>query len=68
MCKNPGEQFVSVEDTMGVDRICPTRRAARPRRTHLKSEPAIVAGMAHAAPELAIRPRKRSVDWLGFDR
>jgi molybdopterin-dependent oxidoreductase alpha subunit len=42
-----GEQFVTVEDSMGI--INPSRGHAKPASEHLKSEPAIVAGLAKAA-------------------
>jgi len=54
-----GEQFVTVEDTMGV--VHQSRGVLEPASEHLRSEPAIVAGMAHAA--LA---GKTKVDWLGL--
>jgi molybdopterin-dependent oxidoreductase alpha subunit len=54
-----GEQFVSVEDTMGV--VHSSRGVLPPASEHLKSEPAIVAGMAHAALS-----GRTSVDWLGL--
>ncbi len=41
-----GEQFMTVEDSMGV--INPTRGSLRPVSKHLKSEAAIIAGMAKA--------------------
>jgi len=41
-----GEQFMTVEDTMGV--VSPTRGHLKPASPHLKSEPAIVAGLAKA--------------------
>ena len=40
------EQFVSVEDTMGVVHM--SRGVLRPASDHLRSEPAIVAGIAQA--------------------
>jgi molybdopterin-dependent oxidoreductase alpha subunit len=54
-----GEQFVSVEDTMGV--VHQSRGRLDPASPALKSEPAIVAGMAEAT--LAGRS---TVDWLGL--
>ncbi|HWZ89678.1 MAG TPA: FdhF/YdeP family oxidoreductase [Polyangiaceae bacterium] len=54
-----GEQFVSVEDTMGVVHL--SRGVLPPASEHLRSEPAIVAGMA--ARTLAGRT---TVDWLGL--
>lgn len=41
-----GEQFVTVEDSMGI--INPSRGHAEPASQHLLSEPAIVAGLAKA--------------------
>jgi molybdopterin-dependent oxidoreductase alpha subunit len=41
-----GRQFVTVEDTMGV--VHQSHGVLPPASTHLKSEPAIVAGIAHA--------------------
>jgi molybdopterin-dependent oxidoreductase alpha subunit len=41
-----GEQFVTVEDSMGV--ISSSRGSLAPASQHLKSEPAIVAGLAAA--------------------
>src|SRR5438445_191617 len=41
-----GEQFVTVEDSMGI--INPSRGYAEPASQHLLSEPAIVAGLAKA--------------------
>jgi molybdopterin-dependent oxidoreductase alpha subunit len=54
-----GEQFVTVEDTMGV--VHQSRGVLPPASEHLRSEPAIVAGMARAA--LGARTR---VDWQGL--
>lgn len=51
-----GEQFVTVEDSMGI--INPSRGVLAPASSHLKSEPAIVAGIAQAT----LRDRSR-VDW-----
>ncbi|HWM23732.1 MAG TPA: FdhF/YdeP family oxidoreductase [Chthoniobacterales bacterium] len=51
-----GEQFVTVEDSMGI--INPSRGVLEPASRHLLSEPAIVAGLARAT--LADRSR---VDW-----
>jgi len=51
-----GEQFVTVEDSMGI--VNPSRGHATPASEHLKSEPAIVAGLAKAA--LGARS---TVDW-----
>jgi len=41
-----GEQFVTVEDSMGI--INPSRGKAAPASTELRSEPAIVGGLARA--------------------
>ncbi|MGC3991943.1 MAG: FdhF/YdeP family oxidoreductase [Chthoniobacteraceae bacterium] len=41
-----GEQFVTVEDSMGI--INPSRGLFEPASGHLQSEPAIVAGLARA--------------------
>ncbi|HEY4187895.1 MAG TPA: FdhF/YdeP family oxidoreductase [Polyangia bacterium] len=54
-----GEQFVSVEDTTGV--VHQSRGVLDPASPHLRSETAIVAGMAHAT--LAGRTK---VDWMGL--
>ena len=54
-----GEQFVTVEDTTGVVHL--SRGVLPPGSPHLRSEPAIVAGMAHAT--LGGRTK---VDWLGL--
>ena len=54
-----GEQFVTVEDSMGI--INPSRGVLEPASEHLRSEPAIVAGLARAT--LAERSR---VDWEGL--
>jgi molybdopterin-dependent oxidoreductase alpha subunit len=54
-----GEQFVTVEDTTGV--VHQSRGVLEPASPHLRSEPAIVAGMASAT--LAGRTK---VDWLGL--
>jgi molybdopterin-dependent oxidoreductase alpha subunit len=51
-----GEQFVSVEDTTGVVHM--SRGVLRPASEHLKSEPAIVAGIARAT-----LGDKTTVDW-----
>ncbi len=51
-----GEQFVTVEDSMGI--INPSRGARTPPEGHLMSEPAIVAGMARAT-----LGRRTTVDW-----
>ncbi|MEO6875062.1 MAG: FdhF/YdeP family oxidoreductase [Opitutaceae bacterium] len=41
-----GEQFVTVEDSMGI--INPSRGRLEPASPHLRSEPAVVAGLARA--------------------
>ncbi len=51
-----GEQFVTVEDSMGI--INPSRGTLEPASPHLRSEPAIVAGVAGAL----LGPRT-PVDW-----
>jgi molybdopterin-dependent oxidoreductase alpha subunit len=54
-----GEQFVTVEDTMGV--VHQSHGVLSPASAQLKSDPAIIAGMAHAT--LSSRTK---VDWLGL--
>jgi molybdopterin-dependent oxidoreductase alpha subunit len=54
-----GEQLVSVEDTTGV--VHASRGVLEPASEHLRSEPAIVAGMA-----LATLAGRTSVDWQGL--
>jgi anaerobic selenocysteine-containing dehydrogenase len=54
-----GEQFVTVEDSIGI--INPSRGVLEPASGHLRSEPAIVAGLARAT--LGDRSR---VDWDGL--
>jgi molybdopterin-dependent oxidoreductase alpha subunit len=54
-----GEQFVTVEDSMGI--INPSRGVLEPASDQLKSEPAIVAGMARAT-----LGNRTSVDWEGL--
>jgi molybdopterin-dependent oxidoreductase alpha subunit len=54
-----GEQFVSVEDTMGV--VHASRGTLEPASPHLRSEVAIVAGMARATLE-----GRTSVDWVSL--
>src|SRR5213592_3366235 len=51
-----GQQFVSVEDSMGV--VHASRGSLLPASEHLKSEPAIVAGLASAT----LRERT-TIDW-----
>ncbi|NBX24813.1 MAG: hypothetical protein EBQ99_01970 [Planctomycetes bacterium] len=52
-----GEQFVSVEDSMGV--VHASRGRLNPASTMLRSEPAIVAGLAAAT---------LGVDWSAYER
>jgi molybdopterin-dependent oxidoreductase alpha subunit len=52
-----GEQFVTVEDTMGV--VHASRGVLEPASEHLRSEPAIVAGLARV-----VLAGRSSVDWL----
>ncbi len=54
--QSTGEQFVTVEDSMGI--INPSRGVLEPASDQLKSEPAIIAGMARAT--LGTRS---AVDW-----
>jgi molybdopterin-dependent oxidoreductase alpha subunit len=54
-----GEQLVTVENSMGV--VHTSRGAVEPASEHLRSEPAIVAGLARAV--LGSRSR---VDWQGL--
>src|SRR5215471_13001021 len=51
-----GEQFVTVEDTTGV--VHQSHGSLEPASEHLRSEPAIVAGMA-----MATLGKKSTVDW-----
>ena len=60
-----GEQFVTVEDSMGI--INPSRGRIRPRSADLRSEPAIVAGLA-AATLGADRPVKWADLAADYDR
>src|SRR5256884_351423 len=53
-----GEQFVTVEDSMGI--INPSRGHLEPAGKHLRSEPAIVAGLAKAT-----LGDRTTVDWNG---
>src|SRR5437763_658863 len=57
--QSSGEQFVTVEDSMGI--INPSRGHAEPASKHLRSEPAIVAGLAQAT-----LGSRSSVDWDGL--
>jgi molybdopterin-dependent oxidoreductase alpha subunit len=54
-----GEQFVTVEDSMGI--INPSRGHLEPASQHLRSEPAIVAGLAKAT-----LGDRTTVDWNGL--
>jgi molybdopterin-dependent oxidoreductase alpha subunit len=54
-----GEQFVTVEDTTGV--VHQSRGVLPPGSEHLRSEPAIVAGMA-----MATLGARTTVDWQGL--
>jgi molybdopterin-dependent oxidoreductase alpha subunit len=54
-----GEQFVTVEDSMGI--INPSRGVLDPASEHLRSEPAIVAGLARAT-----LGNRSQVDWKGL--
>ncbi len=54
-----GEQFVSVEDTTGV--VHQSRGVLPPASEHLRSEPAIVAGLA-----MATLGARTTVDWQGL--
>jgi len=55
-CQQSGEQFVTVEDSMGI--INPSRGHAKPASKHLLSEPAIIAGLAKAT-----LGSRSAVDW-----
>jgi molybdopterin-dependent oxidoreductase alpha subunit len=54
-----GEQFVTVEDSMGI--INPSRGILEPANENLLSEPAIVAGLARAT-----LGQRSKVDWTGL--
>jgi molybdopterin-dependent oxidoreductase alpha subunit len=54
-----GEQFVTVEDTTGV--VHQSRGVLAPGSPHLRSEPAIVAGIA-----MATLAGRTTVDWQGL--
>jgi anaerobic selenocysteine-containing dehydrogenase len=54
--QSSGEQFVTVEDSMGI--INPSRGHAEPASKHLRSEPAIVARLANAT-----LGSRSTVDW-----
>ena len=57
--QSTGEQFVTVEDSMGI--INPSRGVLEPASDQLKSEPAIIAELARAA-----LGKRNSVDWEGL--
>ncbi|MDQ6765583.1 MAG: FdhF/YdeP family oxidoreductase [Verrucomicrobiota bacterium] len=54
-----GEQFVTVEDSMGI--INPSRGALEPASEHLRSEVKVIAGMAEATLN-----GRSMVDWKGL--
>lgn len=54
-----GEQFVSVEDTTGVVHM--SKGVLQPASPYLRSEPAIIAGIA-----AAVLQQKTTVDWQGL--
>jgi molybdopterin-dependent oxidoreductase alpha subunit len=54
-----GEQLVTVENSMGV--VHTSRGAVEPASEHLRSEPAIVAGLARA-----VLGSRSQVDWQGL--
>ncbi|HEY4989669.1 MAG TPA: FdhF/YdeP family oxidoreductase, partial [Opitutaceae bacterium] len=56
-----GLQFVTVEDSMGI--INPSRGRVKPRSGDLRSEPAIIAGLARAT-----LGDKRPADWAALAR
>jgi molybdopterin-dependent oxidoreductase alpha subunit len=57
--QSTGEQFVTVEDSMGI--INPSRGVLEPASEELKSEPAIIAGLARATLS-----NRSSIDWEGL--
>ena len=57
--QSSGEQFVTVEDSMGI--INPSRGVLEPASDQLKSEPAVVAGIARAT-----LGDRTSIDWEGL--
>src|ERR1043166_686261 len=57
--QSTGEQFVTVEDSMGI--INSSRGVLEPASDQLKSEPAIIAELARAA-----LGKRNSVDWEGL--
>ena len=62
-----GEQFVTVEDSMGI--VSASRGKLEPASPELRSEPAIVAGLAQAVQRAfgeAGRPSDRPLDWLAL--
>jgi molybdopterin-dependent oxidoreductase alpha subunit len=58
-CQQAGEQFVTVEDSMGI--ISPSRGHAAPASDYLISEPAIVGRLAEAT-----LGNRSKVDWKGL--
>ena len=58
-CQEAGEQFVTVEDSMGI--ISPSRGHAEPASDYLMSEPAIIGRLAEAT-----LGRRSKVDWKGL--
>src|SRR5436853_477724 len=58
-CQESGEQFVTVEDSMGI--ISPSRGHAEPASDWLMSEPAIIGRLAEAT-----LGSRSSVDWKGL--
>jgi molybdopterin-dependent oxidoreductase alpha subunit len=58
-CQKTGEQFVTVEDSMGI--ISPSRGHAEPPGDYLLSEPAIISRLA----ETTLGTRSK-VDWKGL--
>jgi molybdopterin-dependent oxidoreductase alpha subunit len=57
--QSTGEQFVTVEDSMGI--INPSRGVLEPASDELKSEPAIIAGLARAT-----LGDRSLIDWEGL--
>ncbi|HKP02724.1 MAG TPA: FdhF/YdeP family oxidoreductase [Chthoniobacterales bacterium] len=58
-CQEAGDQFVTVEDSMGV--ISASRGHAEPASDYLMSEPAIVGRLAQATLE-----SRSTIDWKGL--
>jgi molybdopterin-dependent oxidoreductase alpha subunit len=58
-CQKTGEQFVTVEDSMGI--ISPSRGHAEPPSDRLLSEPAIIGRLAEAT-----LGNRSTVDWSGL--